>query len=33
MMAAGWGGMPDRHAPGFASDSPTVCFEGLRYMP
>jgi hypothetical protein len=34
MMAAGWDGAPDRHAPGFPSDgSWTVRWEGLRRMP
>jgi hypothetical protein len=34
MMAAGWDGAPDRHAPGFPSDgSWSVRFEGLRRMP
>jgi hypothetical protein len=34
MMAAGWDGAPDRHAPGFPSDgSWTVRSEGLRRMP
>ena len=34
MMAAGWDGAPDRHAPGFPSDgSWSVRSEGLRRMP
>ena len=34
MMAAGWDGAPDRHAPGFPSDgSWSVRWEGLRRMP
>jgi hypothetical protein len=34
MMAAGWDGAPDRHAPGFPADgSWTVRWEGLRRMP
>jgi hypothetical protein len=34
MMAAGWDGAPDRHAPGFPDDgSWTVRWEGLRQAP
>ena len=34
MMAAGWDGAPDRHAPGFPADgSWSVRWEGLRKMP
>jgi hypothetical protein len=34
MMAAGWDGAPDQHAPGFPSDgSWTVRWEGLHRMP
>jgi hypothetical protein len=34
MMAAGWDGCPERHAPGFPADgSWTVRWEGLRQMP
>ena len=34
MMAAGWDGAPDRHAPGFPDDgSWTVRWENLRRMP
>jgi hypothetical protein len=34
MMAAGWDGAPDVHAPGFPQDgSWTVCWENLRRMP
>ncbi|MFC1606734.1 glycoside hydrolase family 65 [Candidatus Latescibacterota bacterium] len=34
MMAAGWDGAPDTHAPGFPSDGTwTVKWEGLRRMP
>lgn len=34
MMAAGWDGAPDAHAPGFPEDgSWTVRWEGLRPMP
>lgn len=34
MMAAGWDGAPDRHAPGFPADgSWTVRWEGLHRMP
>jgi hypothetical protein len=34
MMAAGWDGAPDGHAPGFPADgSWTVRWEGLRKMP
>jgi hypothetical protein len=30
MMAAGWDGGPDHHAPGFPDDDWTVRYEGLR---
>ena len=34
MMAAGWDGAPERHAPGFPDDGRwTVRWEGLRRMP
>lgn len=33
MMAAGWDGAPDRHAPGFPENGWTVRWEGLHEMP
>ncbi len=34
MMAAGWDGAPNRHAPGFPDNGRwAVCWEGLRYAP
>ncbi len=33
MMAAGWDGAPDRHAPGFPENGWTVRWEGLHKMP
>ena len=34
MMAAGWDGAPDQHAPGFPSDGTwKVRWEGLHKMP
>lgn len=33
MMAAGWDGGPDRHAPGFPSRGWSVRWENLRRMP
>jgi hypothetical protein len=33
MMAAGWDGCPDRHAPGFPETGSVVKWEGLKKMP
>jgi len=33
MMAAGWDGAPDEHAPGFPDDGWTVRYEGLSPLP